>query len=124
MPTRREEALEWLARLPLPGHLRCRIPGDLDAVTDVGWEDPGGSDVARERIEAVWQRVLALYRTGVHPALQICIRRDGCVVLHRAIGHARGNAPHDPPGAPRVPLRTANPFNIFSASKALTAMLI
>jgi CubicO group peptidase (beta-lactamase class C family) len=124
MPDRRRDPLEWLTRLPLPGLARCRIPADLDAVTDVGWEDPGGSDVPRERIERVWDRVVALYRTGVHPALQICVRRDGCVVLHRSIGHARGNAPQDPPDAPRVPLTTASPFDIFSASKAITAMVI
>jgi len=124
MPARRADPLEWLARLPIPGLARCRVPADLDAVTDVGWEDPGGSDVPRERIERVWDRVVALYRTGVHPALQICVRRDGCVVLHRSIGHARGNAPQDPPGTPRVPLTTASPFDIFSASKAITAMVI
>jgi len=124
MPARRADPLEWLARLPIPGLARCRIPADLDAVTDVGWEDPGGSDVARARIERVWERVVALYRTGVHPALQICVRRDGCVVLHRSIGHARGNAPQDLQDAPRVPLTTASPFDIFSASKAITAMVI
>jgi CubicO group peptidase (beta-lactamase class C family) len=124
MPTRRPDLLEWLARIPIPGVLRCRIPADPGAVTSVGWEDPGGSDVPRERIERIWELVVALYRTAVHPALQICIRRDGCVVLHRAIGHARGNAPQDPPDAPRVPVTTASPFDIFSASKAVTAMLI
>lgn len=124
MPKRGADPLEWLTRAPIPGLARCRIPSDLDAVTCVGWEDPGGSDVKRERIERVWERVVALYRTGVHPALQVCIRRDGCVVLHRAIGHARGNAPQDPPDTPRVPLDTESPFDIFSASKAITAMLI
>jgi CubicO group peptidase (beta-lactamase class C family) len=124
MARRNTDPLEWIARAPLPGLARCRIPHDLDAVTDVGWEDPGGSDVARAQIERIWDCVVALYRTGVHPALQICIRRDGCVVLHRSIGHARGNAPQDPPDAERVPLTTASPFDIFSASKALTAMVI
>lgn len=124
MPTRRSDPLEWLTRAPIPHMARCRIPADLDSVTDVGWEDPGGSDVPRARIEDVWERVVALYRTGVHPALQICIRRDGCVVLHRSIGHARGNAPQDPREGPRVPLTTASPFDIFSASKAITAMVI
>ncbi|HXK21764.1 MAG TPA: serine hydrolase domain-containing protein [Myxococcota bacterium] len=124
MPTRRPDFLEWLARVTIPGAGRCRIPVDLDAVTSVGWEDPGGSDVRRAEVEKIWDLVVALYRTAVHPALQICIRRDGCVVLHRAIGHARGNAPQDPPDAPRVPLTTANPFDIFSASKAITAMVI
>ena len=124
MPTRRPDLLEWLTRAPIPQMARCRIPTDLDSVIDVGWEDPGGSDVPRARIEDVWERVVALYRTGVHPALQICIRRDGCVVLHRSIGHARGNAPQDPREGPRVPLTTAHPFDLFSASKAITAMVI
>lgn len=124
MPRRRTDPLEWLARAPIPGLARCRVPDDLDAVTSVGWEDPGGSDVPAADVERVWQAVVALYRTGVHPALQICVRRDGRVVLHRAIGHARGNAPQDPPDAPRVPVTTAHPFDIFSASKAVTAMLI
>ena len=45
MKRRHTDPLEWLARLPIPGLARCRIPDDLDAVTHVGWEDPGGSDV-------------------------------------------------------------------------------
>ena len=124
MPSRRADPLEWLTHARIPQMARCRVPADIDSVVDVGWEDPGGSDVPRARIEAIWDRVVALYRTGVHPALQICIRRDGCVVLHRSIGHARGNAPQDPPDGPRVPLTTASPFDIFSASKAITAMVI
>jgi CubicO group peptidase (beta-lactamase class C family) len=123
MPTR-IDPLAWLARTPIPGVARCRVPDDLDAVTDVGWEDPGGADVSRESVEGIWERVVALYRTGVHPALQVCIRRDGCVVLHRSIGHARGNAPQDPPDAEKLPLTTESPFNVFSASKAITAMVI
>lgn len=124
MAARRLDPLEWIARAHLPGLARCRIPDDLDAVTSRGWEDPGGSDVRAADVEKVWDCVVALYRTGVHPALQICVRRDGCVVLHRAIGHARGNAPQDPADAERVPVTTAHPFDIFSASKAVTAMLI
>jgi CubicO group peptidase (beta-lactamase class C family) len=124
MKRRRTDPLEWLARAPIPGLARCRIPDDLDAVTHVGWEHPGGSDVPAQAIERVWERVVALYRTGVHPALQICVRRDGHVVLHRAIGHTRGNAPQDPPGTKLVPLTTESPFDLFSASKAVTAMLI
>jgi hypothetical protein len=62
--------------------------------------------------------------TGVHPALQLCIRRRGEIVLNRAIGHAAGNAPQDARDAARIPCTTQTPFNIFSASKAITAMLI
>jgi len=27
--------------------------------------------------------------------MQLCVRRDGQVLIDRAIGHARGNGPHD-----------------------------
>jgi CubicO group peptidase (beta-lactamase class C family) len=124
MARRRTDPLEWLALVRLPGLLRCRVPDDLEAVTHVGWEQPGASDVSAQAVEKVWQRVVALYRTGVHPALQICVRRNGHVVLHRAIGHARGNAPQDAPDARKQRLTTESPFDIFSASKAITAMLI
>jgi len=72
----------------------------------------------------VWDAVAALYRTGVHPALQLCVRRRGVVVLNRAIGHARGNAPDDAPDAPKLSASTETPFDLFSASKAITAMVI
>jgi CubicO group peptidase (beta-lactamase class C family) len=44
--------------------------------------------------------------------------------LNRAIGHARGNAPEDAPDAPKLSASTETPFDIFSASKAITAMVI
>ena len=65
-----------------------------------------------------------LYRSGVHPGLQLCVRREGKVVLDRAIGHARGNGPGDPEDAPKVPMTPDVPACIYSASKAVTAMVI
>jgi CubicO group peptidase (beta-lactamase class C family) len=65
-----------------------------------------------------------MYRTGVYPALQLCIRRHGVVVVNRALGHARGNAPSDAADAAKVPATTETPFNLFSATKAVTAMVI
>src|SRR3989449_7823496 len=44
------------------------------------------------------------------------------VLIDRAIGHARGNGPDDPPDAPRTRVTPATPLNIFSAAKAVTAM--
>lgn len=75
-------------------------------------------------LEKVWDLVLALYRSGIHPALQICIRRHGEVVMHRSIGFARGGGPGDPPDARREMVTPETPFNVFSASKAMTATLI
>jgi CubicO group peptidase (beta-lactamase class C family) len=46
------------------------------------------------------------------------------VALQRAIGHARGNAPGDAAGAERVSATPETPFVIYSASKAVTAMLV
>jgi len=121
----RFDPLAWIARIPLASLARCRIPSDLDAVTSRGLETPPEAvGLERASIERIWEAARALYRTGVHPAIQLCIRRHGEVVLHRSIGHAAGNAPQDSPDAPRIPCTTQTPFNIFSASKAVTAMVI
>jgi CubicO group peptidase (beta-lactamase class C family) len=114
-----------LARLPLSLLGRCRIPDHLDEVLDVAAEVPGREvGIPQARIDAVWRAAEGLYRAGVHPALQLCIRHRGQVVLHRALGHAEGNAPQDPPDAPQRLATTDTPFNIFSAAKAVTAMVI
>jgi len=60
----------------------------------------------------------------VHPALQLCVRRHGEVVLDRAIGHARGNGPDDDRDSEKVLVTTDTPFCVFSASKAMTAMVV
>jgi CubicO group peptidase (beta-lactamase class C family) len=117
------DPLERIARLPLPLMSRCRIPEAVASVESRGAELRTRGK-AREAVEAVWRAALALYRTGVHPALQLAIRHRGRLVLSRAVGHARGNAPADPPDAERVLADTATPFCLYSASKAITAMVI
>jgi len=122
---RRIDPLAWIPRIPLALLARCRVPDDLDAVTSRAPETPPEAvGLEPAAVERIWEAARALYRTGVHPALQLCIRRRGEIVLNRAIGHAAGNAPQDAPDAPRIPCTTQTPFNIFSASKAITAMLI
>jgi len=114
-----------LARLPVPGLLRCRVPDDLEAVTDVGDEDdPRDAGTSGDAIESLWQEFCALYRAGVHPGLQLCVRRHGAIALDRSIGHARGNAPGEGTGGDLVPMTTHTPVNLFSAAKAITAMVI
>jgi CubicO group peptidase (beta-lactamase class C family) len=44
--------------------------------------------------------------------------------LNRALGHARGNAPGDPPDGPKVAATHTTPINIFSSAKLVTAMVI
>ena len=114
-----------LARLPLPGIAHCRVPADLEPISDVGEEaDPRDAGTSGEAIESLWQRFCALYRAGVHPGMQLCVRRHGVVAIDRSIGHARGNAPGEGASSERVVMTTRTPVNLFSAAKAITAMVI
>jgi CubicO group peptidase (beta-lactamase class C family) len=103
----------------------CRVPRDLDSVTDLGDEvRPGDVGSSERAVERIWEAVEALYRTGLYPAVQICLRRDGGVVLDRAIGHAEGNQPGSPRDAETRPVTVETPFCLYSASKAIAAMLV
>ena len=96
-----------------------------EQVADRGDEvDPRAVGLDRKIIDAIWQQAIATYRTGLYPALALCIRRRGQVVLDRSLGHVSGNAPHDPPDARKVIASPHTLFNMFSASKMVTAMLV
>jgi CubicO group peptidase (beta-lactamase class C family) len=97
---------------------RIRVPADLDAVTDLGDEDHSGVDPAS--VDRIWAAARHWYAAGMHPAIQVCVRHHGRVVLDRAIGHGWGNGPDDPPDAEQVPVRTTTPFCAYSAAKAIT----
>lgn len=101
---------------------RIALPADLDAVTAIGPEDHSGIDPAA--VERIWQAVRHWYQAGMHPAIQLCLRHDGRVVLNRAIGHAWGNAPTDPPDTEKIPVSTATPFCVYSTAKAFTATVV
>ncbi len=104
---------------------RCRVPANLDTVTAVGAEaDPHSVGLSALAVERIWASVERLYLSGVHPAIQLCIRRRGEVVLDRAIGHTAGNGPDDADSEVKTLVTTETPICIFSASKAVTAMLI
>jgi CubicO group peptidase (beta-lactamase class C family) len=123
-----EVAVDWIHRIgqiAQPVVPVCSVPDDLTGLISVGEEAPAlAAGVSDDDVDSVWQAVEALYRSGVYPALQICIRCQGQVVLDRALGHARGNAPEDEDGAPKQLATTETPFNIFSASKAVAAMVV
>jgi CubicO group peptidase (beta-lactamase class C family) len=96
-----------------------------EEVADHGDEvDPRSVGLDRKAIDAIWKACTATYRTGLYPALALCIRRRGRVIFDRSLGHVRGNAPFDPPDAHRVLASTRTLFNLFSASKLVTAMLV
>jgi len=86
--------------------------------------DPRGVGLRTDDIEAIWDSVVRFYKAGLHPAVALCIRRRGEIILDRAIGHASGNSPQDPEGTPLVKATPDTLYNFFSGSKAVTAMLI
>ena len=71
-------------------------------------------------MERIWAAARYWYAAGMQPAIQVCLRRDGRVILNRAIGHGWGNGPADPPDTPRIPVSTETPFCVYSAAKAIT----
>jgi CubicO group peptidase (beta-lactamase class C family) len=116
-----------LPRIPwLPDPLRrISLPSDFDSVTTVGDEveaEAGG--MTEDAVEKIWRTAVDLYRSGVHPAIQVCVRREGAIVLDRAIGHARGNGPQDGPDVERELATPQTPFLIYSGSKAITAFVV
>lgn len=86
--------------------------------------DPRGVGLRTEDVEAIWDSVVRFYKAGLHPAIALCIRRRGEIIVDRAIGHASGNSPQDLEGTPLVKATPDTLYNFFSGSKAVTAMLI
>ena len=105
---------------------KIRVPIDLDSVTVIGEEDHSEIDspIDKAAVERIWQAARHWYRAGMHPAIQLCIRQHGRVVLNRAIGHGWGNAPTDAPDAEKIPVTTDTPFCVYSAAKGITATVV
>jgi CubicO group peptidase (beta-lactamase class C family) len=104
---------------------RSRVPVALEPVTRIGAEAPPRAvGVYPASVARIWAAAENLYRSGIHPAIQLCVRRHGQVLIDRAIGHASGNGPDDLPETPKRVVTPETPFNLFSASKAVTAMLV
>jgi CubicO group peptidase (beta-lactamase class C family) len=106
---------------------RIDVPDSLEAITSIDPEEiaqPEWVGFQDGQVEKIWKAVESLYRSGLYPAVSFCLRRHGEVVLNRAIGHVSGNGPGDQASVPKVPVSTETPFCLFSASKAVTAMLV
>ncbi len=93
------------------------IPADLTPVTDIDSASevsPEAADMTPESVEAIWEACQSLYRSGVYPLLTLCLRRRGKIVLNRSLGHYREGE-----------VASVNtPICLFSASKAVSAVLI
>lgn len=101
---------------------KIALPSDLDAVTDIGDEDH--SEIDPRAVERIWESVRHWYGSGLHPAIQVCLRRNGKTVLNRAIGHGWGNGPDDAPDAEKIPVTTGTPFCVYSAAKAISTTVV
>lgn len=97
---------------------RIRVPADLEAVTDRAPEDH--TDIDSAAVERIWDAARHWYSAGMHPAIQVCLRHNGKVILDRAIGHAWGNGPADPVDTEQIPVATSTPFCVYSTAKAIT----
>lgn len=100
---------------------------DPNKVTSIDTQsecDPKEVGLTRADIETIWSSVVDFYEAGIHPAISICIRRNGKIILNRAIGHTHGNGPKDGRDVQKVLATPDSLFNLFSASKAITAMVI
>lgn len=98
-----------------PGWQRLVETEDPRALTRKGEEAP-----SRLPVEALWRDVERLYATGLHPAIGLTLMHRGEVILDRTVGHVENT-----PGAVRGPVATPDTlFNLFSASKILTSVVI
>ena len=104
-----------------------RVPKDLATVTRVDQSaetDPASLGLSDKGLRRIWTSVERLYRTGTQPFISLGIWRQGQCVMKRSIGHTRGNAPGDPADGRAVVGSPDTPVCLFSASKAITAVLL
>lgn len=104
---------------------RVAVPDDLDDVVSIDRAaecDPKDVGLDPLRVEAVWEAVEDLYRTGLQPAMTLVVRRHGRIVLKRSIGCISGNVRGD--DGPIVKMTPDTPISLFSASKAISALLV
>ncbi|MCB1701852.1 MAG: beta-lactamase family protein [Halioglobus sp.] len=103
------------------------IPRDLDSVIDINSKqevDPRDLGLLQSDVDSIWDNIIKVYKTGVHPAITVCIRHQGKILMSRAIGHTRGNGPNDGPDSEKVLATTNTPMCLYSTSKGITALLM
>jgi len=102
------------------------VPHDIANVTRIASDEVAAElgGLTDRQVAKIWSAMEGLYRTGNHPQLTLCLRRQGQVMLNRSIGHARGNGPDDAASTPKIIGTPDTPICLFSASKAVTAMLV
>lgn len=105
------------------------VPKNVGSVTQIDSKaetSPYDVSMTRDNVEAIWNSVEGFYKTGLQPGMSMVVRRQGEIVLKRSIGHARGNPPpnHQDQDVDQILMTPDTPICLFSASKAITAMLV
>ncbi|MBI5504943.1 MAG: beta-lactamase family protein [Deltaproteobacteria bacterium] len=106
---------------------RAPVPHDVESVQTIDHDaeiDPRAVGLDPDSVEDIWAATIRWYQTGIHPAISLCMRVRGQIVLKRAIGYSHGGGPEDSPAAPKVLATPDTPFNAYSASKPMVAMVI
>ncbi|MES1936253.1 serine hydrolase domain-containing protein [Salinisphaera hydrothermalis] len=111
----------------LPGTRRIVLdddPADLVRI-DRGAEcAPQDAGLSEEAVAAIAEAMLDdMFGTRIYPAVTFCLRRHGRIVLNRSIGYARGLAPERPLALNARVAEPDTPVCLFSASKAVIALL-
>jgi len=110
--------------LGIPRGWHVSVPHDLATLTHIDHAaecDPREVEMTQGGVDSIWAAVEQLYRSGLQPAITLVIRRHGRIVVKRALGAASGNTPGD--SGPLLPLDADAPICLFSASKAVSALL-
>ncbi|RZU36887.1 CubicO group peptidase (beta-lactamase class C family) [Fluviicoccus keumensis] len=109
------------------GGRRVAMPANLDDVTTINHDRecrPADVGLDQAAIDKIWEAVTAYYRTGLHPALTLVIRRHGKIVMSRGIGKAHVGASGESLADHHLLADADTPICLFSGSKAVSAMLI
>ncbi|MGH8461295.1 MAG: serine hydrolase domain-containing protein [Stenotrophobium sp.] len=107
------------------GFGQVRVPQDMRAVTRIDTTAEcrqNKTGLSEEKVGYIWSKVEQLYRSGMHPAITLVLRRHGNIAIKRSIGTVHGRASGET-GA-EVPLTPDSPVCLFSASKVITALLV
>lgn len=102
------------------------VPQNLAAITDIDEKnevDAGDAELDHGDVNAIWSSVEGLFRTGLYPGISFTLRRHGQMVLNRSIGYARGARKEEGLAEP-VPMKIDTPICLYSASKAVMAMVV
>lgn len=109
------------------GGRRIDVPTRLEDITTINADRecrPDAVGLRQKDIDSIWQAVTAYYQTGLHPALTLVIRRHGKIVMSRGIGFAHVGASGEFSGDHHRLADADTPMCLFSASKAISAMII